>query len=420
MTNTCLIFPGIRANMNAISVLTGAVEEKGYISNYPVFVEKETRFLQRVQWAFKHYQKIIVGFSFYSIQVPKMKQLLAAIKRMDQEQQLLTIAGGPHCRGHPIGALKLGFDAIIPGEGEISLNSFLYHVENEDDWRKTPGIYYWDDTNTVRSNSPPPLIDLNEYPPFSLKQGLFRPLEITRGCSYACTFCETRLSRVRHRSVENVAHYVRIMAKRGLKQVRFISPNALSYGSPGGRSVNLEVLEAMLSTIRTILGPEGKIFFGSFPSEVRPEFVSEESIRILKKYVSNTNILLGAQSGSSRMLKDIKRGHDADVVINAVKILVKYGFEPRVDVIFGLPGETLEDALETVTLMKKLIALGARIHVHTFMPLVGTPLQNARPGQVYPEVRKILYQLAGEGRVYGQWETQERIAQQLASEINIS
>ena len=417
MTDTCLIFPGIRANMNAISVLTGAVEEKGHHPNYPVHVEKEPQFLQRVKWAMKHYKKVIVGFSFFSIQVPKIKEYLSVIKEMDLNQRVLTIAGGPHCRGHPIGSLKLGFDAVVSGEGEITLNEFINKVENDEDWTKTPGIHYLED-NEARFNPPPKLIDLNDYPPFSVKQGLFRPLEITRGCSYACTFCETRLSKVRHRNVDNVAHYVRIMADRGLKQVRFISPNALSYGSPGGRSVNLEQLESMLSTVKRILGPEGKVFFGSFPSEVRPEFVSEEAVKILKKYVSNTNILVGAQSGSNALLKNIKRGHDAEVVINAVEILVKFGFEPRVDVIFGLPGETLEAAMETIYLMKKLIKLGAKIHVHTFMPLVGTPLQRAPAGRVHPKIRKILYRLAGEGRVYGQWETQEKIAQQLANEIN--
>ncbi len=417
MSKTCLIFPGIRVNMNAISVLTGAIEEKGYHPRYPVFVEKESHFLKRINWALKRYQMIIVGFSFFSAQVPKIKEYLTEIKILDKEKKIHLIAGGPHCKGYPLGSLKLGFDTVIPGEGEITLIEFINNLENDDDWKKTPGIFYLED-GSIKNTNPPPLIDLNDFPPFSIKQGLFRPLEITRGCSHACTFCETRLTRVRHRNVENVAHFVKIMAERGLKQVRFISPNALSYGAPGGRSTNLIQLEELLSTVKQTLGPEGKVFFGSFPSEVRPEFVTEEAIKILKKYVSNRNIIVGAQSGSERTLKSIKRGHDVDVVINAVKILVKYGFEPRVDIIFGLPEETLEDAMATIALMEKLINLGARIHVHSFMPLVGTPLQHATPSQIPPEIRKKIAQLAGWGHVYGQWETQEKIARVLAHSIN--
>ena len=76
------------------------------------------------------------------------------------------------------------------------------------------------------------------------------------------------------------------MNNLGLRDVRFISPNAFSYGSINGRKPNIRAIEELLEGIRGIIGPKGRIFFGTFPSEVRPEFVSEDILEVIKKYVN--------------------------------------------------------------------------------------------------------------------------------------
>ena len=53
--------------------------------------------------------------------------------------------------------------------------------------------------------------------------------------------------------------------------------------------------------------PDKKIFFGTFPSEVRPEFVTDESAELVRKYCANDSLSLGAQSGSDRILKEIQK-----------------------------------------------------------------------------------------------------------------
>ena len=45
---------------------------------------------------------------------------------------------------------------------------------------------------------------------------------------------------------------------------------------------------------------KNSIYFGTFPSEVRPEFICEESLSLLEHYCSNTKLHFGAQSGSDR------------------------------------------------------------------------------------------------------------------------
>jgi radical SAM superfamily enzyme YgiQ (UPF0313 family) len=118
------------------------------------------------------------------------------------------------------------------------------------------------------------------------------------------------------------------------------------------------------------------------------------------------------------MLGTIHRGHTAHDVMNAVKLILEFGFVANVDFIFGMPGETREDIDATLEFMKRLTDMGARVHSHTFMPLVGTPMSNGKPGIVDEKTRKILEELRSRGLEYGHWKQQEVIASTTASFVN--
>ena len=81
--------------------------------------------------------------------------------------------------------------------------------------------------------------------------------------------------------------------------------NAFSYGSKDGRELNLSELENLLYSVKKLLGNKGRIFFGSFPSEVRPEHVTEETLLLAKQYINNDNLIIGVQTGSKSLLDSI-------------------------------------------------------------------------------------------------------------------
>ena len=86
---------------------------------------------------------------------------------------------------------------------------------------------------------------LDQYPPFAARNAKFGAIEITRGCIYACRFCQTPFlnkARFRHRSVENIAHWTRVLREAGKRDMRFITPTSMSYGTQD-ESVNLEAIE---------------------------------------------------------------------------------------------------------------------------------------------------------------------------------
>jgi B12-binding domain/radical SAM domain protein len=215
--------------------------------------------------------------------------------------------------------------------------------------------------------------------------------------------------RMRHRSVEAVTHWVKEAMGAGYSYLRFVTPDALAYGSPDGRTPNLEAIERLLFEMNQLMERE-LIYFGSFPSEVRPENVSAEALALVTRYAANDNILFGAQTGSPRLLNELRRGHTVKDVYRAAEFTLQAGLKPIVDFIFGLPGETEEDQQLSLRLIEDLAAMGATIHSHTFMPLPGTPLADAPPGQVTPEIESILGRLSKDGLHIGQWQKQEELA----------
>jgi len=123
-------------------------------------------------------------------------------------------------------------------------------------------------------------------------------------------------------------------------------------------------------------------------------------------------------NGSQRILDLIKREHTVEDVYTAVEVIVKNGLKANVDFIFSLPFEEDDDVFETIKFIRKLIKLGARIHVHYFMPLPGTPLARYKPKNflVYEEFLK--KELLPYGHAFGQWEKQKRLSMLLFDLIN--
>jgi B12-binding domain/radical SAM domain protein len=261
-------------------------------------------------------------------------------------------------------------------------------------------------------------VDLDAYPPMGIEHRRFGPIEITRGCPCACAFCQTSFlfgGRMRHRSVERVVHWVRQAMGAGYRYVRFVTPNAFAYQSPdNGRSLNLPAIEALLRGMAALVGRE-QVYFGTFPSEVGPETVTPEAVALVRRYCGNDNLIFGAQTGSERLLRALHRRHTVADVYTAVEIILAGGLTPVVDLIFGLPGEEDEDLAATVRLMEDLAAMGAVLHSHTFMPLPGTPLEDAPAGMVDPALHPLLDRLASQGHQVGQWRKQEEIARQQGS-----
>jgi len=391
----------------ALNALAGALQ-----SHCPdldiAFAKNEQQLLLQLQQT-EFDAPCLVLWTFYSAQ---FADSLASLHRIKQQtanhSAIFHLAGGVHCSAMPESVLRGGFDYVACGEGEELLLQFVQALRHNDFYPAIRGLCYLDNEANFIYQGRAIIENLDPYPPGSSRYRKFGPIEITRGCVYACKFCQTpyvNKARFRHRSVENSVEFAKIMYQHGLRDFRFITPTSLSYGSDN-HEVNLAAIEHLLRSMRQSLGDDAKLFFGSFPSEVRPEHVSDQALRLLKRYVDNDNLIIGAQSGSDAILDSCGRGHDVAQVRHATRLCLRHGFRPNIDFLFGLPGESERDRQLSLNLAEQLSDLGAKIHLHSFMPLPGTPYANTQAERLEQSTIDRINKLCSHGKAYGQWQAQ--------------
>ncbi|MHA1390733.1 MAG: TIGR04013 family B12-binding domain/radical SAM domain-containing protein [Promethearchaeota archaeon] len=406
-----------KKNIYSFNALIGALETVDELDDIDLYFIRGFENLENeLERICENHQKVVLGISFFTTQLWEISDLLKHLQAKYKER-VLFIAGGPHPTGDPKGTLKMGFDIAVVGEGEETLIEILYNVKNNKNLDAVRGIAYFNKDKILITTKRRRWIDLDKYPPLPIKNVKFGAIEITRGCPFACYFCQTPYisgTRPRHRSIKSICNAISVMKTYDKTDIRFITPNAFSYGSLDGKSLNIPLLEKLLIEITKVIKPKGRIYLGSFPSEVRPEHVTKETLDLILKYAVNDNIVLGAQSGSQRILDSCNRGHSIKDVYNAVKLTLEAGLTPNVDFIFNLPNETEEDIDLTINFMYKISNMGAKIHSHTFMPLPLTKFAYEDVKDVDEKIIKTISKLSSQGLAYGEWKKQEKVAKDIS------
>lgn len=404
----------------AFNVLVGSLEADELAESIDLVVARSREtLLEATRASVERGAPTIVAWSFYSASLAGCAAEHAWL-REHVPHGWTSLAGGVHASAEPEETLRAGFERVAIGEGEHTLREIVRALASGSSIDSVRGVARLEGEEMLVDGRGTPVDELDRFPPFAVRRRLWGPIEITRGCIYACKFCQTPFlakARFRHRSAPEIARWASEIRRAGMRDVRFVSPTSLSYGSPDER-VDLAAIEDLLARVRAAIGDDGRLFFGTFPSEVRPEHVTPEVLAILARYVDNDNLVIGGQSGSARVLAHSHRGHDVESIERAVRVAVEAGFVPNVDFLLGLPGEEEEDAQATVELIESLTALGARAHGHTFMPLPGTPFRHSPAGRVDERTRARLTSLEGRGSLYGQWRQQEELARRLVRPRN--
>jgi B12-binding domain/radical SAM domain protein, MJ_1487 family len=356
----------IHASRNTYACLYAACEKYGWI-------------LEPVESAEEAAAADVVCYSLNSLNYASYADEIA-------DSPAITIVGGPHASACPAEVARIA-DYVVVGEGERTLPRLLDAIRDGREPHEVPGVATAAGFTPVDHS-----VYLNHFPCFGQMKGY---IELSRGCPFNCGYCQTpRLhgTKMHHRSREAIVE----MAHK-YRDARFVTPNAFAYGSADGKRPDVEKLQRLLSSM-----PENNIYFGTFPSEVRPEFVSIETASLVSEYCSNKNLHFGAQSASDAVLARLHRGHTIDDVYHALDVCREVGLMPVVDIIFGFPFETDEDEEANLKLIRDVSRFG-KMHVHYLTPLPGTPLAGAVPRTVSAKVNRELGKLALNGRVTGYW-----------------
>jgi len=337
-------------------------------------------------------RRILALYSFMQSHMPQVYKEILEFKENYPQAEFL--AGGAQATAAPETIETLGFDYVCSGEGENFIGAFLLKwLEGKAD----RGIH-----RTGKAQ-----VDLNASPGFSRIIDYLPPIEISRGCSFGCMFCGVPAlfaGKVRHRSVDSICsiaeEYLRINPSR--RVIKFLAPNAFAYGSHDGKP-NLQAIKELLEGL-TDTGIKS-IQMGSFPAEVRPDFVTREVMELVSKYAKNKTIVMGLQTGSDAMLKKMNRRHTVEDSLRAVALIREFGYTPHLDFIVGNPGETYKDQLEMLEFIWFLIkTYGAKIHMHAFTPLPHTAWAKEEQSEIFDDIKAEMKRMQSEGHLDGWWE----------------
>lgn len=178
---------------------------------------------------------------------------------------------------------------------------------------------------------------------------------IIEGCNKFCSFCIVPYSRGREksRSAQDIVAEVRRLQSLGYKEIHLIGQNVNSYRPKS--SVGLEGYEGATPFSRLLravadTGAERIKFMTSFPRDFHPDIVSAlEEFPNLCDWVH-----LPVQSGSDRILRAMRRGHNSDDYLRRVDAIKKSKRRLALtsDMIVGFPGESEEDFEATMRLVR--------------------------------------------------------------------
>lgn len=186
-----------------------------------------------------------------------------------------------------------------------------------------------------------------------------------RGCPHQCSFCNQHIisgavSEVTQQDIENSI----INAKNsGCTNAQ------LAFFGGSFTAIERDYMENLLRAAKPFVD-NGDI--SGIRISTRPDAIDQEILGVLKHYGVEA-IELGAQSMDDEVLKLNERGHTAEDVINASKLIKESGFELGLQMMTGLYGDTDEKCMKTA---KQLADLNPdTMRIYPTVVLEGTKLE---------------------------------------------
>ncbi len=193
-------------------------------------------------------------------------------------------------------------------------------------------------------------------------------LPIMYGCDNFCSYCIVPYVRGRERSRSSAAviDEAKAMIKAGYKEITLLGQNVNSYGK--GLDEDITFAE-LLRRIDEIEGDYILRFMTSHPKDCTKELIDTIAS---SKHISK-HLHLPFQSGSDRILKAMNRRYTREKYLDIIRYAKEKipGLSLTSDIIVGFPGETYEDFLDTLSLVKEVEFTSLYTFIYSRRP--GTP-----------------------------------------------
>lgn len=273
-----------------------------------------------------------VGFSMYVWNRELCCEIASELRNISSTVRIFC--GGPEVTAAPGAIVNLGiFDFVISGEGEVPFVSLCQKMAagGEYEYTDIPGILNRS-SGTVAPSSPV-ISDLDSIPSPYLS-GIIDTRstpgilwQLSRGCSFSCDFCfDARgVHGVRHFSLERIEAELRHFASGGVAQV-FVLDSTFNMDKARAKTI-LRMIKKLAPDIH-------------FHFEVRSEFIDREMADLFSRIACSLQI--GLQSAHREVLNLVGRSFNKADFTSKVGLLNGSGATFGFDLIYGLPGDTLE------------------------------------------------------------------------------
>ena len=302
------------------------------------------------------------------------------------------IVGGEHATGDPKYALESApeVDIIVLGEGEEILTEIVSIIAAKGSWKNVSGIAFRGESGRVVINNLHSRIkDLDALPwpdwegvPLEvyLSRGLghgssggrIMPILASRGCPFRCAFCTnpaTWQSKWVARSPESVIEEMAYYIKRyRITQFEF-------------SDLTIIVRKDWIMDFCRIFMSRNLNVAWSLPSGTRAEALDEEVLSMMFKS-GCLFFSYAPESGSLKTLARIHKQADPAKMLVSMKTAVRIGFDVKSNIVFGFPGQTMGEVLETFWYIIKMAFIGVHdVPIFPFTPYPGTELFNQLIGE---------------------------------------
>lgn len=332
----------------------------------------------------------IIAFSCLTSDYHWALKKAEAIKR---HSDALIVFGGTHITLNPDEAiLNPNVDIICRGEGEYPMLELAEAIDRHEDFSEIRNLWVKRDAAIVKNEIRDLIEDLDSLPypdrglyakyPFFRTRGK-RPLHLSRGCPYECSYCHNASKKalfkdkgkyIRWRSLESVlAEIDEIKRKSFVTVLHFIDD---------GFGINREWLKTFVGR----LASGGKRL--ALQANMRADMITEDLCETFKDYgIHHLRIRIAVECGDENYRREILRKNISNEdLVRAANLLHRYRIDFITYNMVGLPGETLEQALETLRLNLQLRPSLAICFV--YQPYPGTALSDyaLRNGFITPQM----------------------------------
>jgi anaerobic magnesium-protoporphyrin IX monomethyl ester cyclase len=299
----------------------------------------------------------------------------------------IIIGGGEHATAVPEYCFHTspGLDYIVMGEGEATIVELMYCIGQKlpvDDisriaYRKEGGVVVNNFSRRIKrvvdvDEIPWPaweLFPLDKYFEHKVSYGVYRgnslPVMASRGCPYDCTFCSSPQMWGRKYNLRNVQDFVNEI------EYYYKTYNVISFDFFDLTAIIYK--DWIIKFCDEVLKRGLKITY-QIPAGTRSEAIDYEVA--YKLYQSGCkNITYAPESGSKKVLKEIKKRVKLSNMLNSIKYSYQVGMNIKLNIIAGFPDETHLDIWKTIWFLIQSSWYGAHdMYPGVFSPYPGSAL----------------------------------------------